>query len=273
MTAVLDVAQMARSTFYYNLGNDTKEKKDQIALSHIQRLPENIIKWRGNKAKAQILKQLFGVVINHKKVGRLCKAHGLLAQNRRKKHPDDYYKRKKEARADLPANTLDRNFAVEEKGKVFCTDVSYFKTTKGWLYLSVLMDLCGRKIVAYSMSKNNNEALVMEMMDTFVAKHTVKDVLLHSDQGSLYTSGNFKKILAEYGIQQSMSGKGNCWDNACVERFFGTVKVESGFNETLKTGLLSYDKLKKVIESFIDFYNNERIVKDLGWLTPAQFSA
>ena len=78
--------------------------------------------------------------------------------------------------------------------------------------------------------------------------------------------------LKENGIRQSMSRRGNCWDNACNERFFGTLKVESGFNDLLKTGLLSYKKTEELIDNFINYYNNERIQKKLGWKTPSEFT-
>ena len=97
--------------------------------------------------------------------------------------------------------------------------------------------------------------------------------MLHSDQGVLYTSKKWRTRLEKNGVIQSMSRRGNCWDNACMEHFFGTLKVESGYDDLLKTGLLSYEETKKLIDDFIYYYNNERIQQNLGWKTPNEIAA
>lgn len=268
-----EVTGVSKSSFYYNRNNDSQEMKDSRALKLLRRLPEKILKRRGSKAKSKELKIRFGATVNHKRVERICRENGLLAKNRRRKYPKDYYKQQKENKKNLPKNVLNRDFKSKEPLKKFCTDVSYFKTKTGWLYLSPVIDLYGRKVQCYSISQHNDEAISEETLDKFFALGNVKGAILHSDQGALYTSKNWRKRLKKHGVIQSMSRKGNCWDNACMEHFFGTLKVESGYDDLLKSGLLSYEETKKLIDNFIYYYNNERIQKNLGWKTPSEIAA
>lgn len=268
-----EVTGVSKSSFYYNRNNNFQKMKDAEVLKCLNRLPEKILNRRGSKAKSRELKIRFGTAVNRKRVERICRENGLLAKNRRRKFPKDYYKQQKENKKSLPKNLLNRNFESKEPLKKFCTDVSYFKTKTGWLYLSPVLDLCGRKILCYSVSPHNNEALSKETLDKFFALGKLKGSMLHSDQGVLYTSKEWRNRLKENGVVQSMSRKGNCWDNACMEHFFGTVKVESGYDDLLKNGLLSYEETKKLIDDFIYYYNNERIQQNLGWKTPSEMSA
>ena len=268
-----EAAGVSKSSFYYNRNNVSQKLKDAEVLNHLKQLPEKILNRRGSKAKSKELEIRFGIIANHKRVERICRENGLLARNRRRKFSKDYYKQQKENRKSLPKNLLSRNFESREPLKKFCTDVSYFKTKTGWLYLSPVLDLCGRKVLCYSVSPHNNEALSKETLDKFFALGKVKGSILHSDQGALYTSKEWRSRLEENGVIQSMSRKGNCWDNACMEHFFGTLKVESGYDDLLKTGLLSYEETKKLIDDFICYYNNERIQQNLGWKTPGEMSA
>ena len=263
---------IARSTFYYSKQNiDRKEQKDKEVLDLLHRLPAAVLKWRGSKTKTEELRKEFGFVANHKRVDRICRKYGLLSANRRRKYPKDYYERRKEDIKNLPKNLLNRNFSSDEPLKKICTDVSYFRTTEGWLYLNSFMDLYNGKIVAYKISRHNDENLANESLDQLLQLGDMTGVLLHSDQGAIYTAKEYRDRLREKGIIQSMSRKGNCWDNARKERFFGTLKVESGYNDLLKTGLLSFKKTERLIDNFIDYYNNRRIQQKLGWKTPSEF--
>ena len=268
-----EVTGISKSSFYYNRNNNSQKLKDAEVLKYLKQLPEKILNRRGSKIKSKELKVRFGITVNHKRVERICRENGLLAKNRRRKFPKDYYKQQKENQKHLPKNILNRNFESSAPLKKFCTDVSYFKTKTGWLYLSPVLDLCGRKIQCYSISPHNDEALSEETLDKFFALGNIKGSILHSDQGALYTSKKWRKRLEKNGVIQSMSRRGNCWDNACMEHFFGTLKVESGYDDLLKTGLLSYEETKKLIDDFIEYYNNERIQQNLGWKTPTETAA
>ena len=206
--------------------------------------------------------------MNHKRIERICQENELLANNRRRKHPKGYYKQQKESQKEIPQNILNRDFDSDEPMKKLCSDVTYFKTTDGWLYLSAVLDLHRRKIVSYIMSKHNDEKLALDTIESLRETGELKGLLFHTDQGSIYFGIEFRKKIKEYGIVQSMSRRGNCWDNACMEHFFGTLKVESGYDECLNKKLMSYENTKKLIEDFINYYNNERIQKNLNWQAP-----
>lgn len=269
-----EVAGISRSTFYYNKDNNTQEEKDKEILAYLKKLSKKILRKRGSKAKSQELKQRFGITVNHKRIARICRVNGLLAKNRGRKHPKGYYILQEENKKDLPKNILNRDFTSNEPMKKLCTDVSYFRTDKGWLYLSPVLDLYRRKIACHAISNHNDDTLSDETLDNLFKLGNLKGCLLHSDQGSLYTSKKYRKRLKENGIIQSMSRRGNCWDNACMEHFFGTLKVESGYDDLLKSGkLLSFAETKKLIEDFIEYYNNERIQQNLGWKTPNEITA
>ncbi|MGI5174366.1 IS3 family transposase [Treponema sp. OMZ 840] len=266
-----EVAGISKSTFYYNRNNDMQVQKDTEIVTLLKTLPKKILLRRGNKAKANILRQRFAVVVNHKRIERICRAYGLLAKNRRRKFPKHYYEQHRQNKQHLPENILNRQFCSAEPLKKLCTDISYLRTTKGWLYVSPVLDLYRRQIIAYHMSTHNDEQLVMDMLDKL--PELAHGALLHSDQGVLYTSNAYKNRLIEKRITQSMSRRANCWDNACMEHFFGTLKVESGYNELIKVRTPTEKEVRALIDNFITYYNNERIQKNLGWQPPVKKSA
>ena len=269
-----EVSGISKSTFYYNRNNHRQKDKDSEVIDLLHKLPRNILRRRGSMVKSLELKKRFEIVVNHKRINRICRENGLLARNRRRKFPKWYYKQQKENKKNLPTNILDRKFNCEEPLKKLCTDVSFFRTTSGWLYLSPVLDLSNNKIVCHVISRYNNEDLTRDTLDMLFANNELRGSILHSDQGSLYTSKKYRSRLKEQGVIQSMSRVGNCWDNACMEHFFGTLKVESGYDDLLKTGkFLSEEKTKELIDNFIDYYNNERIQRKLGWRTPSEVAA
>ena len=209
MRKVCEVADISKSTYYFNYKNNKKEIEDMKVISLIEKLPKKMKKRAGSKTKSEKIKQQFGIVINHKKMARICKEYGLLAKNRAKKHPKDYYENKKEERKNLPKNILNREFKSSKPFEKLVTDVSYFKTQSGWLYFSPVMDLYSRKILCYSISKNNDINLVNDMLNK-LDFFRINNGLIHSDQGVLYTSKEYRKRLKESGFVQSMSRKANC---------------------------------------------------------------
>lgn len=127
----------------------------------------------------------------------------------------------------LIPNVLNRRFNVEKPNQVWCGDVTYVWTAAGWLYLAVVIDLFARKIVGWATSKHpDSELTIKALRIAFESRGKPKKLLFHSDQGSHYTSKAFRKQLWRYGIRQSLSRRGNCWDNAPMERFFRSFKTE-----------------------------------------------
>jgi transposase InsO family protein len=166
-------------------------------------------------------------------------------------------------------NLLDRQFAVAEPNRVWATDVTYCWTQDGWLYLSVVIDLCSRRVVGWAASDRIDEDLALEAWRRAVAlRQPAPGLLHHSDRGSIYGSKAYRQALAARGAVASMSGKGDCWDNAVVESFFAT----------LKRGLVhrrswhSRSELTRALAGYIDrWYNQERRHSTLGYVSPARY--
>lgn len=265
---ICKIAKMPRSTYYYNEKESCRKEKDQEIIDMIKALPKKD-KQRGSKAKTKIIKERYNKTVNHKRIERICRENGLLSKIRRRKFPKDYYKQQKENMENLPKNLLNREFSSDKPFKKLCSDVSYFKTTSGWLYFSPVLDLYRNRIVCYVISKYNNEELAQNTLKKLKAvAGDLSGAMMHTDQGSINTAKEFRERLEEYGMIQSMSRRGNCWDNACMEHFFGTLKVESGYDELLKTKLLSYEKTAALIEEYVKYYNYERLQEKLNWQKP-----
>lgn len=264
-------AKMPRSSYYSFFKHNKIEQRDNNIYEAILQLSEKEME-RGYKIKTQLLKKA-GLDVSDKQMWRICNKFGLLSKIRKRKHPKDYYAKHREVLKETVAeNILNRQFKSCQPLKKLCTDITYVKVKKGWLFLSVIIDLCTREIVSYICSPHVDVKLVTDTMQKLKEVYPdIKDCTLHSDQGATYTSLEFKRTLKESGFVQSMSRKGNCYDNAIVENFFGTFKTESIYKETLKKGKLKYNEMKLLIKEFIDYYNNKRIQEGLGFLSPSDF--
>jgi len=164
-----------------------------------------------------------------------------------------------------------REFAVHELNRIWAADMTSFWTGSGWIHLAVVMDLCFRRIVGWAMHGQMTERLVVDALEMAVLnRNPVGPLIHHSDQGSQYQSQLFKDKLQENGITLSMSRRGNCWDNACVESFFKTVKNEMQNDARFKTR----DEARAQLFDYIEvFYNRQRLHSTLGYVSPAQFES
>ena len=167
-------------------------------------------------------------------------------------------------------NVLERKFEVDSPNRVWAGDVTYLRTTDGWLYLAVIIDLCSRKVVGWSMSTRLKKELCLDALQMALwRRRPDKDLLHHSDRGSQYTSSDYRKALEKASISCSMSRRGNCWDNAVAESFFKTIKIEALNRYKFKDSIF----LRKVIFRYIDgFYNTVRYHSALGGLSPLKAS-
>lgn len=168
-------------------------------------------------------------------------------------------------------NLLARNFSAQRPNEKWVTDITYIQTTEGWLYLAVMIDLYSRKIVGWSMSKNIDAQLVCDgLMMALWRRKFPHDVIVHSDRGSQYASHAFRQLLEKYSLKQSMSRKGNCWDNACAESFFHSLKVELIHGEPLQNAKQTRESIFEYIE--VD-YNRYRRHSAIGFISPERFEA
>ncbi len=169
----------------------------------------------------------------------------------------------------IAENILNRNFTAERPDQKWAADITYIPTKMGWLYLAVVMDLFSRRIVGWSMSDTIDSMLVQSAMKMALDGRNPKAGLIHhSDRGVQYASGDFQKLLEDNKAVCSMSRKGNCWDNACVESFFGSLKNEWVKGKIYRT----FDDAKKDIFNYIEmFYNRKRRHASLGYVSPVVY--
>ena len=166
-------------------------------------------------------------------------------------------------------NILEQNFEVNEPNKAWVSDITYIPTGEGWLYLAGHKDLCTGEVVGYAMSNRMNRALVSQSLFRAVAsKRPAKGLINHSDRGSQYCSLDYQKLIKQFGMQASMSRKGNCYDNAPIESFWGTLKQELVYHRIYRTRQEAIQDITEYIEIF---YNRQRKQKRLGYLSPAAY--
>jgi len=171
----------------------------------------------------------------------------------------------------VASNVLERNFSVARPDAVWTSDITYVWTDEGWLYLAVFIDLYSRLVVGWAVSAQLHTALIAEafMMGQSRRGRAVAP-LVHSDRGSQYASAAFRERLAAWDCSQSMSRKGNCWENAVTESFFGNLKNELVHHERFTTSHAAKDKLFDYIEVF---YNRSRIHSASDYFSPAEYEA
>ena len=205
-----------------------------------------------------------GYVINHKTVQKLMKELHIQGK---------YAKRKflinKEELGKIKKNILNREFISTGPREKLTTDVTELKVKNKRIYLSPVIDIYNGEVVSYAYSEAPNTELVKEMLNKLWLQNIPRGAMIHSDQGSIYTSIAYQKVLQEHGIKQSMSRRGNCYDNSVIENFFGILKREMYNGERYE----SLEELKEALDRYIDYYNNERISLKLKGLGPVQYRA
>ena len=166
-------------------------------------------------------------------------------------------------------NLLQRQFDVPQPDQVYASDVTYVWTQEGWLYLAVVIDLCSRKIVGWSMSSRMKSQLVCDALKMAIWQRRPKAGLIHhSDRGSQYASKAFRKLLRANGFKGSMSRKGDCWDNAVVESFFGSLKQERVQWRNYQT---RYEAQQDILHYISIWYNPHRLHSALGYVSPSNY--
>lgn len=261
LARLLKAASLSRSTFYYQVKAQQAEDQHAGLKAHIRALYERHKGRYGYRRITAALRQT-GATVNHKTVQRLMQALGLKSLVRPKK-----YRSYRGQQANVP-NLLDRQFQARRPNQKWVTDVTEFNVRGEKLYLSPVLDLYNGEIVSYAMQQRPHFSLVGNMLKKAMDKLTGKDApLLHSDQGWQYQMPAYRRQLAQRGLTQSMSRKGNCLDNAAMESFFGTLKSEFFYLNRFE----SIEQLQVGIRQYIHYYNYERIRTKLKGLSPVQY--
>ena len=207
-----------------------------------------------------------GIHVGRKRIARLMKTIGVISCHHRKK-----WVQTTDSNHALPIapNIIEQDFTAKEPNTKWVTDITYIKTSEGWLYLAAVMDLHSRRIVGWAMQKSMTTALVLSALDMAIHQRKPQGPLIHhSDRGSQYASYEYKNKLFDAAFIQSMSRKGCCYDNAAMESFFHTLKVECVHRHAFRTR----EEASYVIFDYIEtFYNRARKHSALGYVSPAQF--
>jgi putative transposase len=200
-----------------------------------------------------------------KRVARLMRELGLSAK------PRKHRTRTTDSQHEQPVapNLLNREFTATAPNTKWVADITAIWTSEGWLYLAVVLDIFSRMVVGWAMDAHRDEALVEQAARMALAQRQPEPGLLHhSDRGSQYTAADYRELLAHYGIVMSMSGKGDCYDNALMESFFGTLKSECVDRQSF----VSRAQARLVIFEYLEaFYNRQRLHSSLGYVSPATF--
>jgi transposase InsO family protein len=206
-----------------------------------------------------------GTRVGQKRVARLMRLARLSVRRRRR------FVRTTDSRHSSPIapNLLKRDFTTDAPNKAWVTDITYIPTQEGWLYLAAILDLFSRRVVGWAMGATMETSLVMGALKMALAQRQPPASLTHhSDRGSQYASGEYRHELELHNIISSMSGKGDCWDNAVAESFFGGLKKEYVYEVEFKTR----EEAKKGLFEWIEvFYNRQRLHSTLDYMTPDQY--
>lgn len=255
---------MAKSVYYYNLNLRDSTSLDDELISHIKSIYyEHKGRYGYRRVHLELLSK--GIKVNHKKVSRIMRELGLKGLQPKRKKYNSY----NQDISFTSSNTLQQNFKSAEPLKKLVTDITqlYSRVDNKWLYLSSLMDLYNGEIINYKLSTSPTVKLAESTLDTPLLASLPKGSICHSDQGFQYKNFLYRNKLSELGLEQSMSRKGNCYDNASMESFFGTLKLEL---DEKRLEHLSIKDIKKEISNYISYYNNQRIRLDLK-MSPTQY--
>lgn len=265
--------RVRRSGFYAYLKKPQSfhARMDETLKRHIKCVFEEHRGLYGSPRIYRVLRAQ-GIQCSRKRVARLMRELGLRVRRRR------CFVRTTDSRHKHPVapNRLNREFAVDQIGGLDCVwagDITYIPTAQGWLYLAVVLDLKSRRVIGWSMSETMEQSLVGNALDMAISFRLASgcsdgELVFHSDRGSQYAAHLYQEQLSKAGITGSMSGKGDCWDNAPVESFFATLKKEEVYREKYATR----EQAKVSLFNYIEvYYNRMRMHSALGYQTPVHY--
>ncbi|MDO5703713.1 MAG: IS3 family transposase [Paracoccus sp. (in: a-proteobacteria)] len=241
-----------------------RQHMDMVVLAHIKEQAHLSVGSYGRPRMTEELKEV-GFDVGHRRVGRLMRENGILVERTRKfKATTD-----SDHTFNIAPNLLGRDFTAERPNQKWAGDISYIWTREGWLYLAVILDLHSRRVIGWAVSNRMKRDLAIRALKMAIAlRSPPRGCIFHSDRGSQYCSHDYQKVLREHGFKVSMSGKGNCYDNAAVETFFKTIKAELIWRRTWETRRQAETAIFQYINGF---YNPRRRHSALGGTSPLAF--
>jgi putative transposase len=261
------VLEVSRSGFYKWLNHcpsKRKQKNEELTIKMKKIYEEH--KGRIGSPKMRIELNALGVQAGKNRVANQMRINGLRAITHRK-----FRVVTTDSNHNLPVaeNLLDRKFAVDQPGKVLVSDITYIRSQGGWVYLTVFIDLFSRMVVGWEVSSRIDTEMVLKAFHRAVFNRKLSPgTMIHSDRGSQYASDAFREALSQFHFIQSMSRKGNCWDNAVAESFFRIYKSELAYHCNFRD---ERDVFQKTFEYIECYYNRKRRHGTLGYLTPVEF--
>lgn len=241
-----------------------RQREDMVLLAHIKEQHRLSLNSYGRPRMTEELKEI-GLSIGHRRVGRLMRQNGIsvIRTRKHKVTTDSNHK------FNIAPNLLNRNFSADRSNQKWVVDISYIWTREGWLYLAVVLDLHSRRVIGWAVSSRMKRDLAIRALNMAIAlRRPPKGCIHHSDRGSQYCSHDYQKLLRQHGFKASMSGKGNCYDNAAMETFFKTIKAELIWRHSWQTRRA----VEVAIFEYINgFYNPRRRHSALGWKSPLAF--
>jgi putative transposase len=243
-----------------------RQTEDMVLLAHIRAEFSTSNETYGSpRVHAEL--QESGLSIGRHRVARLMSENGLKARQKTR------FKRTTDSDHGGPVatNVLDQDFTADEPDQKWGVDISYVWTAEGWLYLAIVLDLYSRKIVGWSISDRMKRGLAIDALRrAIILRKPPPGLIHHSDRGSQYCSSDYRRIIRDHGFIASMSGRGNCYDNAMVETVFKTIKSELIWRTAFTTREQAANAIGQYIEGF---YNPRRRHSSLGYISPAAFEA
>jgi putative transposase len=240
-----------------------RQREDLVLLAHVRSAFALSNETYGSPRLTRELQDQ-GLSVGRRRTARLMRENGLKARRPRR------FKRTTDSLHAFPIapNLLEQDFAAERPNEKWAADISYLWTREGWLYLAVVIDLFARRVVGWAVSDRLHKELALAALRRALAvRQPSAGLIHHADRGSQYCSAEYQAALREHGILISMSGKGNCYDNAMVETFFKTLKAELVWRTVFQTRAEAHDALARYIDGF---YNPVRRHSALGYVSPAQ---
>lgn len=261
------VLKVDKSSYYHWIKSGCIVKKVDEKLNELIEII--FIQGRQNYGTRRIkeqLKQRYGFLVSRRRIGAIMKDLGVVAKTKKR-----YKINTTNSNHNLPIapNLLERDFYASSPDEKYVGDITYIPTNEGWLYLATVIDLYSRRIVGWSMDDTMKVSLVNDALNmALISRKPSKGLIWHTDRGSQYASYAHKDLLKQYGIKQSMSRKGNCWDNAVAESFFHTLKTELVYHEIYETKSQANQSIFEWIEVY---YNRQRIHSSNNNLSPVEF--
>ncbi|NKB65263.1 MAG: IS3 family transposase, partial [Gammaproteobacteria bacterium] len=266
MCRVLGVHRQGYYRYCSRQALQTKDPKHQAQLTLVKELAQASGDSYGSRRMSAALSVL-SEPVGRDKARSLMKEADVCVKQRKKYKATTNSNHKK----PIYSNVLNREFSVRNPDQAYVGDITYLWTQEGWLYLAVVIDLYSRKIVGWSMSSRMTATLVCDALTMAIwQRHPKAGLIVHSDRGSQYASDRYRQLVSKYGFVGSMSRKGNCWDNAVAESFFGSLKQERVRWRHYQT---RYEAQQDVLNYITLFYNDGRLHSTLGYQSPNQFEA